>query len=205
MQASSGKDRRICIWRKKQIQISAHASPAEDLGGFYHLSAVKAAAHKRIVWSLHWCPLHPSMLATGSRDGFVKIWNVTESHGAAPVVNQVYSFQPVTKYGKAEPVTAVSFAPKTLPKSGDAILAIGLERGQIELWSVPVSFSKASCQVLHVVNLSNCHLGVVKKIEWRPSPLLRESDSAAPSEEIDLSFATCSSDHGVRIFELCWV
>ena len=47
-------------------------------GPAYELSAAVDSAHKRIVWSVHFCPNRPDILASGSRDGLVKIWHVFE-------------------------------------------------------------------------------------------------------------------------------
>ena len=68
LQASSGKDRRICIWKRYNTK--------DSLG--YELSAAADSAHKRIVWSVHFCPQRPDILASGSRDGLVKVWIVME-------------------------------------------------------------------------------------------------------------------------------
>lgn len=69
--ASSGKDRRLCIWRLNSNSISTSHK--------YSLVAAVDSAHKRIVWSSHFCPQDQSLLATGSRDGFVKIWRLEEN------------------------------------------------------------------------------------------------------------------------------
>jgi WD40 repeat protein len=53
------------------------ASP-EDFPG-YELSAAADSAHKRIVWSIHFCPKRPDILASGSRDGMIKIWHIVEA------------------------------------------------------------------------------------------------------------------------------
>jgi WD40 repeat protein len=68
-QASSGKDRRICIWRRG----------ISDDKTKYELCAATDSAHKRIVWSVHYSPSNSNILASASRDGFVKVWRVTES------------------------------------------------------------------------------------------------------------------------------
>ncbi len=64
-QASSGKDRRLCLWFR-------------DVGNGteqpFALGSAIDSAHKRIVWGLHFCPFDPSLLASGSRDGCVKLW-----------------------------------------------------------------------------------------------------------------------------------
>ncbi len=53
------------------------ADTSEDGAGGYELSAAADSAHKRIVWSVHFCPNRP-VLASGSRDGSVKVWRIEE-------------------------------------------------------------------------------------------------------------------------------
>lgn len=67
--ASSGKDRRLCLWSRTRDDES---KPTFSLG-----SAVDSA-HKRIVWDLHFCPFEASFLASGSRDGCVKLWKAVD-------------------------------------------------------------------------------------------------------------------------------
>ena len=72
--ASSGKDRRICIWKR----VNNDAMGTAEVWSGYELSAAADSAHKRIVWSVHFCPRRPDILASGSRDGFAKVWRVIE-------------------------------------------------------------------------------------------------------------------------------
>lgn len=71
-QASSGKDRRLCLWSREDE--GSGVAPVFSLG-----SAVDSA-HKRIVWGVHFCPFEPKLLASGSRDGCVKLWEVTSEN-----------------------------------------------------------------------------------------------------------------------------
>lgn len=80
LQASSGKDRRICVWKRQGII---------DESTPYDLSAAKDSAHKRIVWSVHFCPSHPNILASGSRDGVVKVWRVCESTSDETTIEEI--------------------------------------------------------------------------------------------------------------------
>lgn len=171
-------------------------------------------AHKRIIWDLSWCPQSPFVFATGSRDGFVKIWKVCANTNYEPgcIVDLLipqFSFEPATKGQTAEPVTAVAFAPK-LQNLDCAILAVGLENGQIELWSIPIMTvldeeadrKIRSCQLLHKVDSLDCHVGAIKKIEWKPTSK-ETHDHSGSSMQVQFTFATCGEDHGVRIFDLC--
>ena len=45
----------------------------------YELSAAADSAHKRIVWSVHFCPKRPDILASGSRDGSIKLWHIFDA------------------------------------------------------------------------------------------------------------------------------
>lgn len=199
--ASSGKDRRICLWKR---------NGKEDT--LYQLAAVKSMAHKRIIWSLHWCPHDPNIFATGSRDGLVKIWMVLEKASQSEII-QIHAFEPMSAARKqyhnlegkppVEPVTAVSFSP-VVYSGVSSILAVGLESGIIELWSVGFNGcsdrSTCYCSNLHVVNES--HLGAVKKIEWRPKVSeINEMHESSHKNNVCVSFASCSVDHGIRIFD----
>lgn len=86
-QASSGKDRRLCLWSRTD----EGAEPS------FSLASAVDSAHRRIVWGLHFCPFEPSLLASGSRDGRVKLWKVSNagdagtSGGASPELTEVSS------------------------------------------------------------------------------------------------------------------
>eukprot|EP00592_Proboscia_alata_P029758 CAMPEP_0194449040 /NCGR_PEP_ID=MMETSP0176-20130528/129907_1 /TAXON_ID=216777 /ORGANISM="Proboscia alata, Strain PI-D3" /LENGTH=327 /DNA_ID=CAMNT_0039276095 /DNA_START=2789 /DNA_END=3772 /DNA_ORIENTATION=- len=112
------------------------------------------------------------ILATGARDGFVKLWKIIITSVTVTVVEEVEEsssflessvsstveieecdkFEPCAKEGKkkTEPITAVAFAPTLISphqlSSGpeaiyreEAILAVGMESGFMELWSIDVS------------------------------------------------------------------
>jgi WD40 repeat protein len=64
------------------------ASPEDSAG--YELSAAADSAHKRIVWSIHFCPKRPDILASGSRDGLVKIWRVLEASDGALDLKEMF-------------------------------------------------------------------------------------------------------------------
>lgn len=87
-------------------------------------------------------------------------------------------------------VTAVGFSPKVL-QDGSAVLAIGMESGNIELWAVPFheSGADASCRLLFAVPPNLCHIADVKQIAFRPRDAYEE-----------VIFASCGLDNGVRLF-----
>ena len=69
--ASAGKDRRLCLWKlRNQDKLT------EDDQSMFYLASAVDSAHKRIIWSVDFCPADPSLLVTGARDGFAKIWEI---------------------------------------------------------------------------------------------------------------------------------
>jgi len=107
----------------------------------FNIFWIKDGAHKRIVWSVDFCPLSEAIFASGSRDGSVKIWKIhhggsaEETSSTTTTVKEVSKFSPdFQRGGKPDAVTAVAFAPVTLTE-GRFLLAIGLESGRIEFWT----------------------------------------------------------------------
>jgi WD40 repeat protein len=153
---SSGKDRRICLWVNNNNDGDHHRT--NFILGWY-----QDTAHKRIIWSIHFCPTLESTFASGSRDGTVKIWKVaaaagaratttldTSSKGRQVAVQEKYYFSPAfvrldTK--KPDSVTAIAFAPVEYPQTSALILAVGLETGRIELWAIPNTSSASVASV----------------------------------------------------------
>jgi WD40 repeat protein len=209
--ASAGKDRRLCIWKK---------NPRVGNSSF-DLSAMVESAHKRIIWSVDFCVTQPSILATGSRDGFVKIWEVNSSNIAKESVQlkEIFCFEAACKREKkAEPITALAFAPVTTKNtnvgdalesdvSNHAVIAIGAENGLIEIWSVPVgsattdfsttmNMNRRPCMI-HSIPLNDCHVGVVNKLVWKPQLQQKQRQTVKT-----LTLASCSADHGIRMYSI---
>lgn len=103
-------------------------------------------------------------------------------------------------------VTAVAFAPfphdngymKYSLGSNDSnedscisryLLSIGLENGQLWIYSCNELDGRIVCRVLTEIDETHFHTAAVKRIAWRPR-----------TDEICL--ATCSLDHCVKIFGL---
>lgn len=230
MLVSSGKDRRICLWDKTLDQTN----------GLFARSWYKDLAHKRIVWSIHFCPIDEYVFGSGSRDGCIKIWHVIDhdSSGNSDAkqgreVKEAYSF--TSSYirndtKKPDSVTAVAFAPVhsfRFEESRDdsypteLLLAIGLESGRIELWSIPSRAVATGIgqqdqqripQLVLPFDESICHVAAVTKLAWRPltkdqqrmQNTSREHGAFDQEETMDthrtLHLASGSSDHGCRIF-----
>ena len=112
-------------------------------------------------------------------------------------MSEVFNFGPVTKAsnGKAESVTSLAFAPSNI--NGKAILALGLDTGIIELWKIPIEILEGeSPELVKCFEPELCHIATVTKLAWRPN---KSSDAGADGKMI---LASCSSDHGCRIFEI---
>jgi elongator complex protein 2 len=202
--ASSGKDRRICIWRRR-IHDQSMSNPDEFTSG-YELSAAADSAHKRIIWSIHFCPKSPDILASGSRDGLIKIWRVVEAIDGALELKQLVRFEPSFKKAKT-PITAVAFAEDLFCGIYDnniecGILSIGTECGRIEIWAIPIfspvlndnGIEYPSPKLLHTLPANDTHFDTVNKIAWRPG--------MTSVEAFNPIFASCGRDSGVRIYKL---
>jgi WD40 repeat protein len=135
------------------------------------------------------------VLASGSRDGCVKLWKIDDALSEAGLnVSEFGSFSPCPDR-KSDAITALSFAPTPLDDK-DALLAVGLESGRIELFRVPLSPSSPP-QLLLQFPKSLCHIATVTKLAWRP--LTRESSKTTTRK---LQLASSSMDCGCRIFEV---
>jgi hypothetical protein len=108
-----------------------------------------------------------------------------------------FRFEPSSRTGaKVESVTALAFAPRA---QENAVLALGLESGGIELWSVP-PFETAKCQLLSVFPNESSHIATVSKLGWRPLRFVDKNDSDGSAVE-RFKLPSCSMDRGCRVFE----
>ena len=185
---SSGKDRRLCVWQRLE----------EGETDKFSLTAAVDSAHKRIIWSVHFCPFEPSVFASGSRDGSVKIWKLSTEliEGKKETTMQnVFDFGPLCKASnnKSEAVTSLAFSP--LDISGNGLLALGLESGMIELWKIPLTGLEGEKPELAMCFPPQvCHIAMVTKMAWRPY--------RGEAKGGKLVLASSSSDHGCRIFQI---
>lgn len=150
-------------------------------------------AHKRIVWACSWNP-SGHQFATGSRDKTVKIWEVEKETS----VQQLMTL-PAFKSS----VTALCWT-TSHHQNNDGVLAIGMESGLIELWSLSFrkneqdsSSSVPSASLLIQFDPFMCHVSSVNRLAWRNTEKNDESD--------DLQLASCGADHCVRIFKVGFV
>ncbi|BDA40643.1 Elongator complex protein 2 [Coccomyxa sp. Obi] len=161
-------------------------------------------AHARIIWACSWAP-NGLCFATGARDSSVRIWTL-----GAP--GQELPSTPVAKLPQmAAPVTSVAFAPRTQSSSSCSnssrdVLAVGLESGELELWSLtwqPATTAHSHSLVctgvskLWAAPLYNRHGAAIRRLAWAVVP--REEDGDTRDGSSQLRLASCGEDHLVRV------
>lgn len=154
-----------------------------------HELVTRQEAHKRIIWACAWNPFGHEF-ATGSRDKTVKVWAV-ENGSTVKQLMTLPSFK--------SSVTALSWAGLS-SQSNQGFLAVGMESGLIELWSLPYSRSDignasmptAACIIQFDPFL--CHVSPVHRLRWRS--FKRNQDSR------NMQLASCGADHCVRVFNI---
>lgn len=156
-------------------------------GTSYKLVA-KHEAHKRIIWSCSWNP-HGYEFATGSRDKTVKIWTVGKD-------SSVKLLMTLPQFSSS--VTALSWAGLD-SKKNNGLLAVGMESGLIELWSLSVNRTDdgVAANVLAALvarfDPLMCHVSSVSRLAWRKR---KNKDCTS------IQLASCGADHCVRVFEV---
>jgi elongator complex protein 2 len=182
---SSGKDRRLCLWKRTGSSNS-----------LFELSWSKDMAHKRIIWSVDFCPYDENILASGSRDGCIKIWKIV-TQDTTMQVTELCQFAPsFTIQQKPDSVTALAFAPIPVydGEQRRGLIAVGLESGRIELFEVPTDSSDDTPPRLSLAFPPDaCHIDTVTKLAWQP---LRDA------AQTKLWLASSSMDWGCRICEI---
>ncbi|CAO2202344.1 unnamed protein product [Urochloa humidicola] len=160
--------------------------------GVEHRLVAKHEAHKRIIWACSWNPFGYEF-ATGSRDKTVKIWCVQDA-SSVKLLATLPQFR--------DSVTALAWMGRDRASNAD-ILAVGMDNGLIELWSVSggrasagntpdSSPFRAVCMLQFDPLL--CHVSTVHRLRWRE---LESSD-----EKSALELASCGADHCVRVFDV---
>lgn len=139
-------------------------------------------AHKRIIWSCSWNPFG-HQFATGSRDKTVKIWAVEQDSSVK---------QMITLPQFSSSVTALSWVGIDR-QSNHGLLAVGMENGLIELWSLTINKSAAANLAVRF-DTSLCHVSSVNRLSWR---------NPEKSEECKrMQLASCGADQCVRVFDV---
>lgn len=150
----------------------------------YQLLA-RQEAHKRIIWACSWNPFGHEF-ATGSRDKTVKIWAVE---------NQSSVKQLITLPQFKTSVTALSWVGLDRERN-NGLLAVGMENGLIELWSLSINRALPSATAALVSRLDPvmCHASAVNRLAWR-NPQKSEDSSS-------IHLASCGADNCVRVFDV---
>lgn len=163
-----------------------------ELGEASHHLIAKQEAHKRIIWACAWNPFGQEF-ATGSRDKTVKIWAVDGS-------SSVKQLSILPQFHDS--VTALAWVGRER-SINSGILAVGMDDGLIELWSVSAgktaaghdSEPSAFSAVLSIrFDPVLCHVSTVLRLAWRER-------CAGDSRATEL--ASCGADQSVRVFKVC--
>lgn len=124
---------------------AVHEKTQTEQGKFSLKTIARGSGGSRILWSCDWSP-DSRYFVTGSRDKRVIVWEPTDDKCSSYQI----SGQPLECH---DSVTAVAFGPNLLP-DGNFLLAIGLDNGQIELYSWNPSISESTVQWHKLTNLN---------------------------------------------------
>ncbi|KAK3036706.1 hypothetical protein RJ639_030530, partial [Escallonia herrerae] len=176
----------LAVSRDRQFSIfSVTQTGTDDIS--YQLLTRKEA-HKRIVWTCSWNPFGHEF-ATGSRDKTVKIWAMEKG---SPI-KQLMTLPPFDSS-----VTALSWT-GLHRQSNKGFLAVGMENGFIELWSLYIQRNEDSNVTVPTAALAMrfdpimCHVSAVNRLAWRNTEKSEDCRS--------IQLASCGADHSVRVFE----
>ncbi|EYU30015.1 hypothetical protein ABFS82_05G036400 [Erythranthe guttata] len=152
-----------------------------------HGLVIRQEAHKRIIWACSWNPF-AHQFATGSRDKTVKIWEL-ENGSSVKLLTTLPTFK--------SSVTALSWLGIDRQKN-HGLLAIGMESGLIEVWSIisngESENSGVNASLFVRFDPYMCHVSSVHRLRWR------SAEKSGDSSKVQL--ASCGDDHCVRIFQV---
>ncbi|KAM0829279.1 hypothetical protein ACQ4PT_066974 [Festuca glaucescens] len=187
MEFSSDNAFLLSVSRDRHLSIFSIKKTEE--GAQHHL-VTKHEAHKRIIWACSWNPFGYEF-ATGSRDKTVKIWCVQDA-SSVKLLTTLPQFR--------DSVTTLSWTGRDRARNA-GIIAVGMDNGLIELWSVSGGRAASDCSsdlsALSVACMLRfdplmCHVSTVHRLRWQ------KSDSS--DEKSALELASCGADHCVRVF-----
>ncbi|XP_017789956.1 PREDICTED: probable elongator complex protein 2 [Habropoda laboriosa] len=141
----------------------------------------KDSLHTRIIWCCSWTH-DSSFFATGSRDGKIGIWN--PNFTADNIV-------PTTSLDVKHSVTALVFSLQNISEHS-YVLAIGFERGYIEIQKLSVFTNNCEWERHVVYDSSKAHHLTVKRLKFRPQ---NEYSNI-------LQLASCGCDHIVKVYDI---
>lgn len=117
----------------------------------------------------------------------MKIWAFEKGSGLVKLLMTLPTFK--------SSVTALSWL--GIDKEGNlGILAVGMESGLIELWSLSnvVSENRPNAALVIQFDPYTCHVSAINRLRWRDA--IKDEDSTK------VQLASCGVDHCVRIFEV---
>ncbi|CAI9096128.1 OLC1v1032208C1 [Oldenlandia corymbosa var. corymbosa] len=141
-------------------------------------------AHKRIIWACSWNPFGHEF-ATGSRDKTVKVWGL-ENGSSVKLLLTLPPFK--------SSVTALSWMGISRQRN-NGLLAVGMESGLIELWSLSHKSGDAATAACAVqFDPYMCHVSPVHRLKWKTPEKSKDSSG--------MQLASCGDDHCVRVFKV---
>lgn len=184
-------DDNLLLSVSRDRQFSVFAIKRTGVDEVSHQLIARQEAHKRIIWACSWNPFGHEF-ATGSRDKTVKIWAVDKGSS----VKQLMTLPQFTSS-----VTALSWFALDHQRN-NGFLAVGMESGLIELWSLTVTRTEdgsmtvpgATAALVRRWDPFMCHVSSVQRLAWRKSQASGDCKS--------ILLASCGADHCVRIFEV---
>ncbi|WCJ24465.1 Elongator complex protein 2 [Euphorbia peplus] len=179
----------LAVSRDRQFSIFRIVTTDSDVISYQLLA--REEAHKRIIWSCCWNPFGHEF-ATGSRDKTVKIWAV-ENQSSVKQITTLPQFN--------SSVTALSWVGLDRQRN-QGLLAVGMETGLIELWSLTINRSKdgsiraqdVAATLTARLDPTICHVSSVNRMSWRNHEKNEDCKS--------LQLATCGADQCVRVFKV---
>lgn len=125
MIASAGEDATVRFWNLNDLTASTAQKSLDSLTG-YNLPHHRLHGHKETIWSLNFC-LSGKLLATGSSDCYIRIWNVSAKQ---PTLNCHFRAHE-------------SWVRSLVFTDDMQVLISGSADGLVSLWAVPQQYHKA--------------------------------------------------------------
>ncbi|TMW56195.1 hypothetical protein Poli38472_008843 [Pythium oligandrum] len=168
--ASVSRDRQFCVFQRQADE--------------KYTLVDRVKAHKRIIWSCSWSP-DSTLLVTGARDQTFAFWSRSSDSSKWSQLGENVVLPSA--------VTAVAFAPFALDEqSRKYLLAIGLESGHIQLFTVTVDDNNTLVSSLALeLLLPQVSSATISRLAWSPS-----------STSTHGLLASASADHSVRLYRI---